>query len=105
MLEESGLPAPSVDPAARPVRRAQTLDEIHVRTVDLAKKLPRVRGERLDVASLALGEDGVKGKGRFARTGETGEDDQGIPRNIQVDVSQIVHACTANAELRAGLYR
>ena len=46
-------------------RRRQTFDEVHVRLVHLTEKLPCICGERLDVAALALGEDGVEGETRL----------------------------------------
>ena len=41
-------------------RGAEALDEVDVGPVDLAEELARVRGERLDVAALPLGEDRVE---------------------------------------------
>ena len=46
--------------------RRQALDEVDVRLVHLTQELPRVRRQRLDVAPLALGEDGVEGQTRLA---------------------------------------
>jgi hypothetical protein len=60
--------------------------------VHLAEELPGVRRERLDVAALALGEDGVERQARLARTGEPGEDDQGVPGQVETDVTQVVLA-------------
>src|SRR3712207_7006630 len=45
--------------------------------VHLAEELACVGRQRLDVAPLALGEDGVEGQARLARPGQPGEDDQG----------------------------
>ena len=43
-------------------RRGEPLDEVHARLVHLPQELPRVARERLDVAPLPLGEDGVEGQ-------------------------------------------
>ena len=75
-------------------RRRQTLDEVDVRLVHLTEELPRVRRQRLDVAALALGEDRVERQRRLARTGQPGEHDQGIARQVKVDASQVVLAGT-----------
>ena len=80
-------------------RRRQALDEVDVRLVHLPQELPRVRRQRLDVAALALGEDGVERQTRLPGPGQTGEDDQRVPREVERDVAQVVLAGTANDEL------
>ena len=60
-------------------RRGKALDEVDVGLIHLAEELPGVGTEGLDVAALALGEDGVEGQGGLARPGQAGEDDQGVP--------------------------
>ncbi|MDQ0742922.1 hypothetical protein QFZ62_000230 [Clavibacter sp. B3I6] len=84
-------------------RGAQALDEVDVGPVDLAEELARVRGERLDVAALALGEDRVEGEGRLAGPGEAGEDHQRVARDVEVDVTEIVDTGTTDAEEGGGL--
>jgi hypothetical protein len=73
-------------------RGRETLDEVDVRLVHLTEELSRVGGERLDIAALPLREDGVEGEGRLARTGQAGEDDHGVAREVEVDVPQVVFA-------------
>ena len=75
-------------------RRRQAFDEVDVGFVHLAEELPRVRRQRFDVAALPLGEDRVERQRRLARTGQPGENDQGIARQIEVDASQVVLAGT-----------
>ncbi len=75
-------------------RRGQALDEVDVGFVHLAEELPRIRRQRFDVAALPFGEDRVERQRRLARTGQTGENDQGITRQIKVDASQVVLAGT-----------
>ena len=53
----------------------EALDEVHVGLVHLPQELPRVGRERLDVAALAFGVDGVESQGRLARAGRREDDD------------------------------
>ena len=63
-------------------RGRQALDEVDVGLVHLAEELPRVRRERLDVATLALGEDRVERERRLARPGQPGEHDELVTGEI-----------------------
>ena len=49
-------------------RRRQPLDDVDVGLVHLPEELAGVRTERLDVAALAFGVDGVEGEARLARS-------------------------------------
>ncbi len=71
-------------------RGREALDEVDVGLVHLAQELARVRRERLDVAALALGEDGVEREARLARAGEAGEDDEGVSGQVDRDVLEVV---------------
>ncbi len=73
-------------------RRRQALDEVDVRLVHLAEELPRIRGQRLDVAALPLGEDRVEGEAGLARAGQAGEDDDRVAREVERDVLEVVLA-------------
>ena len=75
-------------------RRREALDEVDIGLVDLAQEHAGVGGERLDVAALTLGEDGVKGEGGLAGAGEAGEDDHRIARDGQVYVLEVVFSGT-----------
>ena len=81
--------------------RRQALDEVHVGLVHLAEELPGVAGQRLHVASLPLGVDGVEGQRALARAGQPGEDDQPVARQVQRDVAEVVLAGPANHQLAA----
>ena len=72
--------------------RREAFDEIDVRLVHLPKELPRIGGERLHVAALALGEDRIEGEGGLPRTREPGEHDELVPRQIKRDILEIVLA-------------
>ena len=71
-------------------RRGQPVDEVHVGLVHLAEELACVGAQRLHVAALALGEDRVEREARLARAREAGEHDQGIARDGQGHVLEVV---------------
>ena len=70
--------------------RRQPLDEVDVGLVHLPEELPGVGGQRLDVAPLALGVDGVERQRRLAGTGQAGEHDQSVAGEVERDVAQVV---------------
>ena len=76
--------------------RRQPVDQVDVRLLHLLEELPGVGRQRLDVAALALGVDGVEGERRLARAGQAGDHDQPIARQVDVDVLQVVDAGAAN---------
>ena len=78
--------------------RRQPLDEVDVRLVHLAEELAGVRGQRLDVAALALGVDRVEGQRRLAGAGEAGEDDEAVAGQVERDVLEVVLAGSPNDE-------
>ncbi len=73
-------------------RRREPLDRVDVGLLHQPEELARVGGERLDVAALALGVDRVEGKARLAGAREPGDDDQRVPRQLEVDVLEVVLA-------------
>ena len=81
-------------------RRGQALDEVDVRLVHLPEELPGVRAQRLDVPALALSEDRVEREAGLPRTGQPGEDDQAVARQVEIDAAQVVLACAADDETR-----
>jgi hypothetical protein len=74
----------------------ETFDEVDVGLVHLPEELARVRGERLHVAPLALGEDRVESQARLAGAGQPREDDQAVPRQVEIYAAQVVLAGAAN---------
>ena len=76
-------------------RRRQPLDQVDVRLLHLLEELPRVGGQRLDVAALAFGVDRVEGERRLARARQAGDDDQLVARDVDVDVLEVVDAGAA----------
>ena len=79
-------------------RRRQALDVVDVRLLHHRQELARVGRQRLDVAALALGVDGVEGERGLAGAGQAGDDDQLVARQVEVDVLEVVGARAANAD-------
>ncbi len=67
-------------------RRRQAFDQIDVGLFHELQELPRIGRERLDVAALALGVERVEGERALARAGKTGDHDQPMPRQIEIDI-------------------
>src|SRR5882762_128416 len=74
-------------------RGRKAFDDVDFGALHLVEKLARVGGERLDVAALAFGVDGIEGKRRLARAGKAGDDRKGVSGNFDVDVLEVVLAC------------
>ena len=85
-------------------RRRQSVDLVDVRLLHHLEELPRIGGEGLHVAPLALGIDGVEGERGFARTGQAGEHHKPVARDRDVDILEIVFARAADRYL-AGVTR
>jgi hypothetical protein len=60
--------------------------------------LAGVGGERLDVAALALGVDGVEDQGGLAGAGDTGHDSQAVVRDREGDVLEIMDTPAADED-------
>src|SRR5262249_35235516 len=70
--------------------RREPIDVIDVGLLHLAEELPGVGRERLDVAALPLGEDRVEGQAGLARPGQPGDDHQLVPRDLDVDILEVM---------------
>jgi hypothetical protein len=77
---------------------AQTFDQVDVRLFHQLQELPRVGRQRFDVAPLAFGVQRVEGERGLAGTGQPGDHDQLVARQIEVDVLQVVGAGAADAD-------
>ncbi len=55
-------------------RRREAVDQVYVGLLDAFEELACVGGQRLDVAALAFGVDGVEGERGFARAGNSRND-------------------------------
>ena len=80
-------------------RRRQPLDRVDVGLAHLLEELPRVGGERLDVAPLPLGVERVEGERRLARARQAGDHDQPIARDPHVEVGEVVLARAADLDV------
>ena len=80
----------------------EAFDGVDVGALDLIEELAGVGGKGFDVAALAFSVDGVEGKGRFPGTGKAGYDSEGIARNLDVDVAEIVLTGAADGDLGDG---
>jgi len=70
--------------------RRNALDRLDLGLFHLVDELAGVGREALDVAALALGENGVEGEGRLPGAGRAGDDDEPVPGKCDVDALEIV---------------
>ncbi len=78
--------------------RRQPFDEVDVGLVHLAEELAGVGRERLDVAALALGVDGVERQGGLSGARETREHDELVAWELERDVAQVVLSGPADGD-------
>ncbi len=83
-------------------RRRQALDEVDVGLFHQLQELAGVGRQRLDVAALALGVEGVEGERGLARARQSGDHGQPVARQVEADVPEVVGAGTADADLVHG---
>ena len=79
-------------------RGREAVDLVDVRLLHHLQELARIGGERLHVAALAFGIDGVEGERGFARARQAGEHHQLVARNLDVDVLEVVLARAADRD-------
>ena len=72
---------------------------VDVRLFHHGEELARVRRQGFDVSPLAFRVDGVERKRGFARPGQPGDHDQFVPRQVEVNIGQVVRACAAYENL------
>ena len=68
----------------------EPLDRIHIRLVDLAEELPRIRRQTLHVAALTFRKDRVERQRALAAATHAGEHHQLVARDGDVDVFEVV---------------
>src|SRR6185437_1436699 len=71
-------------------RGRKAFDRIHVGALHLIEKLARVGGKGFHVAALSLGIEGIEGEGGFSRTGQSGNHGEGVARDFEVDILEVV---------------
>ena len=84
-------------------RGRQPLDQIDIGLLHQLQELARVCRERLDVAPLAFGIQGVERQRRLARSRQPGDHHQTVAGQIEIDVAQVVGARTAHDDGVVGL--
>ena len=68
----------------------QAIDGVHFRHSHLMKQAPGVGGDRFEIPPLRLRIEGPESQRRFARTGNSGKDNQGIAREANIYILEIV---------------
>ncbi len=86
-----GALAPAAAGALLDGHRGRNADDgLHIGPRRGLHELPGVGIDRLQIAPLTFGEQHVEGQGRFAGTGNAGDDRHLATRNIHIDPAQIV---------------
>ncbi len=75
-------------------------DLADLRCTHLMDEPPGVGGDGFEVAALGLRIDRPEGQRGLAGPGHTGEDGEGVARDVDPDVPQIVLACAADPDVR-----
>src|SRR5207244_4619797 len=78
--------------------RRKPFDKIDIRLLHLIEELPGIGRETFHVAPLAFGIESIEGERRFPRAAQPGDDHQLFPRYFDVEVLQIVLACTTDLD-------
>ncbi len=78
---------------------AEALDMIDIGLLHQLEELAGIGRERLDIAALALGIDGVEGEARLAGAGQAGDHRERVARDIDVHALEIVLARAADGNV------
>ncbi len=78
----------------------QSRNLIHVRALHASEEVTRIGRERLDIAALAFGKDGVEGQTRLSASAQSGDDRQRVTRNFDVYVLEVMYACAPDVDFR-----
>src|SRR5260370_9127178 len=76
--------------------RGEAIDMINIWLLHFIQELPRIGRQRLDIAALSFGKNGVKGQATLARAGKTRNDHQLVTRKSHIYIFEIMCAGTAN---------
>ena len=79
-------------------RRSDAGDFVDIRFFHALEKLARVRGQRFDVAALALRVNGVEGERGFSGAADARDHGNGVVRNFDADIFEVVDAGAADAD-------
>jgi hypothetical protein len=72
---------------------------VDVRLLHHLQELARIGRQRLDIAALPLGIDGVERQRGFARARQAGDHRQRVTGNVDIDILEIVLARAADGNL------
>ena len=75
----------------------QTIDGIHFGDAHLVEQTPGIRRDGFQIAPLRFRVKRAECERRFAGAGHAGEYDQGIARDVEIDVLEIVLTRAAHA--------
>ena len=70
--------------------RRETCNLVDIGTFHATQKIASVGRERLDIAALSFGKDGVKSQRRLTTTAKTGNDCQRVAWYLDINILQIV---------------
>jgi len=76
-----------------------TFDVVDIRPLHQSEKLPGICGEAFDIASLAFRVDRIEGEARLPGAREARDDDEPVPRHLDIDILQVVDACAPYDQL------
>ena len=80
-------------------RRAQPVDRVHLGPLHLVQELARVGRQRFHIAPLSLRVDRVEGQRRLAGAAQPRDHGEGIARDLDVDILQVVLPCPMHGNL------
>ena len=72
---------------------------IHIRLLHQLQELAGIGRQRFHIAALALGINGVERQRRLARARQAGQNSQGVARDLDIDILEIVLARAANGNV------
>jgi hypothetical protein len=76
----------------------KSVDGIDRRDVELVEKAAGVRRDRFEIASLSFGIKGAEGQRRFTRPRNPSEDNEGVARDVNVNIFQVMLTRPSNAD-------
>ena len=82
----------------------QALDAVHIGLLHQLQELPRIGREGFDIAPLPLRIDGVEGQRGFPRPRQPRDHGQRVPRDVEVEVLQVVFPRAADSDQSGHLY-
>src|SRR5260370_797962 len=78
--------------------RRQPADQIDIGLFELLDELPRIWRHAVEKAALTFGKQDIERESRFAGTTQTGDHYKLLPRNLNVDILEVVLTSTVNVD-------